>query len=86
MIFYRDGVSEGEFAQVVRHEIPRIKGAEHGTSIVLRCQIRYSQCGCVQPRGVQRAQDPTDDDPEVTLHRGRQEVWRLLVMPLWCVC
>ena len=26
IVFYRDGVSEGEFAQVVEKEIPRIKG------------------------------------------------------------
>ena len=26
IIFYRDGVSEGEFSQVARHEIPLIKG------------------------------------------------------------
>ena len=26
IIFYRDGVSDGEYAQVVQHEIPLIKG------------------------------------------------------------
>ena len=77
IIFYRDGVSEGEYAQVTKHEIEQIKGKRgfpwNGLEPVLTV---------MSFRGVPRDANTRGILATAALHRGWQAV---RIRPLSCL-